>query len=458
MSHLTQGVADFVRLKHQFSTLQGDRLRAYQKRACADLVRFAVERSAFYRDLYQGHDLGRFESLPTVDKIAVTANFDRLNTAGLSRARVEGFALEMERSGDHLRYLRGPDGRDYVIGMSSGTSGARGLVVTDRALTERLPFVFAARSGLPLSLLPWRIAFMLRVHSQAFQDINAPLVRLDYLNTMTPVEDVVGHIARMRANVLMAPPSVMRILSCEAHRMPGLKLLVSIAEVLHEDDEAFIREGFGLPIIQIYQASEGVIGCTCAHGTLHVNEDLVYVELLDDEDLPVTGPGGRARRMLVTNLYNRVQPLIRYELNDLIELGEPCACGSGFRTIARVLGRSDDVLWFESISGPRRPVFPDLVSRWIISASDGVMDYRVEQDGAGSLTVWLDVVDAEARGNVEASVRDAFERELRRHGCVVPLIRFAGPVPPMPAAAKRKRFVRTAPDGVCGPVRDGGDR
>lgn len=456
IAKLTQGIADYATLKRQFRTLRGKSLRSYQAAALRDLVGFAAENSAFYQALYQGYDLDLFDRLPTVDKAAVTAGFDALNTAGLTRLEVEAFALEMERTGDHLRYLRAPDGRDYVIGMSSGTSGARGLVVTRRELTERLPVVFAARSGLPVRLMPWRIAFMLRVFSQAFQDINAPLVRLDYLNTMTPVDEVVAHIAEMRANVLMAPPSVMRILAGEARKMPSLKLLVSIAEVLHDDDEARIRASFGLPLIQIYQASEGVIGCSCSQGTLHINEDLVYVELLDREGRPVTEPGARAHRMLVTNLYNRTQPLIRYELNDLIELGEPCSCGGGFRTIRRVLGRSDDVLWFAKAHGGRQYVFPDLVSRWIISSSEDITDYRVEQGDDDALKVWLDVTDPGVRPRAEAEVRMAFEAQLSRYGCVVPAITFPGTVPPVAPGAKRKRFVRMAQDTDRTATNEGG--
>lgn len=450
MPRVAGGIADFLTLRRNFRTLRGERLAAHQRSACRELVDFAVAHSTFYRDLYAGHDLDRFDSLPTIDKASATANFDSLNTAGLTREQVELFALDMERSGQHLRYLRGPDGREFVIGMSSGTSGSRGLVVTDRALTERLPFVFAARSGLPLSLLPWRIVFMLRVFSQAFQDINAPLVRLDYVNTMTPVELVLAKVSDMKANVLMAPPSVLRILAAHATRMPSLRLLVAYAEVLAEDDELAIRTAFGLPLIQIYQASEGPIGCTCARGTLHVNEDLVYVELLGDDGGPVTEPGARAHKMLVTNLYNRAQPIIRYELNDLIELGEPCPCGSGFRTIRKVLGRADEVLWFATSAGGRQYVFPDLASRWIISASDYVAEYRVEQAADDSLSIELSVTRSDALAQTQEAVRDAFAEGLARYGCVTPEIRFAGPVTPLEPGSKRKRFVRapSTPDNT----------
>jgi phenylacetate-coenzyme A ligase PaaK-like adenylate-forming protein len=69
--------------------------------------------------------------------------------------------------------------------------------------------------------------------------------------------------------------------------------------------------------------------------------------------------------MIVTNLVNRVQPLIRYEMNDIVELGEPCPCGSHFRVISRssagmmMSWSCADARWVEAA------LFPDLVSRWI---------------------------------------------------------------------------------------------
>jgi putative adenylate-forming enzyme len=445
---IARGIGDFLTLKRNFHTLRGQDLRDWQRSRCNELVRFAVSASPLYRRLYAGRDLENFEELPTIDKAVATEGFDDLNTAGLHRSEVEAFALGMEASGDQLRYLRGPDGRDFVIGMSSGTSGSRGLVVTERAISEGLPFVFAARSGLPIRLLPWRIVFMLRVFSKAFQDINAPLIRLDYVNTMTPVQAILDKVGRMRAKILMAPPSMLRILADHAPSMPSLRLLVSYAEVLEEADEAAIRWAFDLPLIQIYQASEGPIGCACRLGSLHINEDLVYVELLDGEGRPVTEPGQKARRMLVTNLYNRVQPLIRYELNDLVELGEPCPCGSGFRTIRRVIGRADDVLWFASGEGGRQYVFPDLVSRWIISASGLVSDYAIAQAGDDSLELRLSVTRDEAQAKALADVLAALRAGLERHGCLVPAIRFAGPVELPPPGMKRKRFVSIARKGT----------
>ncbi len=101
-------------------------------------------------------------------------NFDRLNTAGLQLAEVMPFALEKELAQDYLGYFQ----NRYVIGLSSGTSGNKGIYVTTAGIDRRLPGVFLARGGVRLSDLPLRILFILRVFSQGFADINAPLIQL----------------------------------------------------------------------------------------------------------------------------------------------------------------------------------------------------------------------------------------------------------------------------------------
>lgn len=437
---LVRGIRDFIDLKRH-ARWSSARLAAYQREELRRLVEFAVTNSPFYRELYAGRDPEDFPALPTIDKQLMMERFDDLNTAGLHADELMAFALEQERRGDFSGYF---DGR-WVVGLSSGTSGGRGLVLTDRTVTGRLPSVFAARAGLPLSLLPWRILFMLRVFSQGFADIASPLVSITYVPTITDPTDVVRRALVGKANILMAPPSVMRLLAPMAAQLPRVRMLVSYAEVLDDHVATEIRTAFGVPLIQIYQASEGAIGCTCSKGNLHINEDLVYVELLDAEGAPVTAPGAPCHEMLVTNLYNRAQPLIRYRMGDVITLGEPCACGSAFRTIGRIMGRRDDVLWVPA-GDALKPLFPDLACRWIIAASGDVTEYRVEQDAPGSMTIALALRDGASRTAVEASVGDAFRDHLLELG-MGPVEISLAPLETGSAigGAKPKRFIRHFP-------------
>lgn len=448
LSSLVQGLGDYRRLRRNPRILVGPELQAWQRERMEELARYAVAHSPFYRELYRGADLADPLHLPVIDKQAYTRHFDDLNTAGLKREDLLAFALDQERRRDHLGYYRAPDGREYTVGMSSGTSGNKMLVVWDRPTTERLPFVFLARSGLPLSRLPLRIAFLLRIFNQAFQNINAPGITLRYFSTMTPLPDLARELDHMGVNVLMAPPSLLRVLLPFRDRIRcRLHQVVCYAEVLDDHDKEMFAAAFQAPVVQIYQASEGPLATPCHEGNLHLNEDLMVVEPLDEEGRPVTAPMVPCRRLVVTNLYNRVAPILRYALNDVLVLGHPCPCGSGFRTVARVVGRNDDVLWLPTREGPLRPVFPDLVSRWIISAAEDVLEYQVEQASPHHLRIRVLPTPEADRADLCRRLERTFRRELASHGCVPPSLHLHldGPVHPA-GAAKFKRFIRLFPE------------
>jgi putative adenylate-forming enzyme len=241
----------------------------------------------------------------------------------------------------------------------------------------------------------------------------------------------------------MAPPSLLRVLLPHIGKIRVKpKRVVSYAEVLEREEKERLQRAFGCPVVEIYQASEGPIGSACRRGTLHLNEDLVYVELFDEGGDPVTEPEKTARRMIITNLLNTVQPLIRYEMNDFVELGGPCPCGSRFRSIAKVIGRNDDVFVFRAPDGTIRPVFPDLISRWIITSSDAIREYRVEQHGAGDLDVTVETTGESDQAAVEAALVQRFRTELSAFGIAAPVrVRFEK-IPLLPDNRKFKRFVR----------------
>jgi len=84
------------------------------------------------------------------------------------------------------------------------------------------------------------------------------------------------------------------------------KKIVSVAEVLEEEDEALISKRFSQKVHQIYQCTEGFLAHTCVEGNLHLNEDRVYIEkeFLDEES-------GRFSP-IITDFFRSSQPVIRY--------------------------------------------------------------------------------------------------------------------------------------------------
>jgi len=389
---LIQGLWDFLKLYRNRLRLDQRGITQYQLREIKRLIAYSMEYSPFYNKLYKGLPVDTIEdffALPTINKQIMMDNFNGLNTCKLDKDMVLDFALEKEKNKEYEGYYLDK----YVVGLSSGTSGNKGVYITPRTLTERLPFVFLARSGLGFKHLPFRILFLLRVFSQGFKDINSPFIKLEYMSTMTDPEMIVAALNEKHINIIMAPPSLLRLLiPFEPKITTKLKQIVCYAEVLETEEKERLSDIFGASVIEIYQASEGQIASACKCGNLHINEDLVYVEIYDEDGRPVSRPNVAGSRMLVTNLVNYAQPLIRYEMNDMIVLGEGCPCGSRFRVVKRIIGRNDDIPVFRTNEGRHKQVFPDLFARWIITASDRIREFKVVQQRDDEVTIHVDLL------------------------------------------------------------------
>jgi putative adenylate-forming enzyme len=176
-------------------------------------------------------------------------------------------------------------------------------------------------------------------------------------------------------HILAAQPSVLgAIAEAQLAKQIDIQpdLVISFAEVLNPEDKAFIQKNFSAPLREVYQCTEGFLGVTCAHGTMHLNEDIAIFEkkyLDETRFIPV-----------ITDFTRSSQPIIRYELNDiLVEKTEPCPCGSCFTALERIEGREDDVLVFPGSKGEPVKVFPDLICRVIARSTDGFRAYRLRQ-------------------------------------------------------------------------------
>jgi phenylacetate-CoA ligase len=166
---------------------------------------------------------------------------------------------------------------------------------------------------------------------------------------------------------------------------------------LEPQDRTRLAEVFAAPVGQVYQCTEGLLAISCAHGALHVQEDLVALQY---EPLP--GDAGRVTP-IVTDLWRRTQPIIRYRLNDVLRLDPaPCPCGSPFQVIAAIEGRQDDVCQFIATDGTPRPFFPDTIRRAILLASPQILDYRATQERPGHLHVALVVAPTAPFGPIAA--------------------------------------------------------
>jgi phenylacetate-coenzyme A ligase PaaK-like adenylate-forming protein len=207
-----------------------------------------------------------------------------------------------------------------------------------------------------------------------------------------PLPDLVAQLNAFRPAVLTGYPSALEALASEqaAGRLRLRPVVVELSgESADEDGRARIA-GLGGALHDAYAASEClVMAFDCAEGWLHVNSDWVVLEPVEADWSP-TPPGRASHTVLLTNLANRVQPVIRYDLGDSVTArAGPCPCGSPFPAI-RVEGRRDDVLRLVSSDG-RTVRIPPLAIALAVGSAPGVRRAQLVQTGPRTLLVRLDV-------------------------------------------------------------------
>jgi phenylacetate-CoA ligase len=400
------------RVAHAFAALARERdLRArdawtpeqladHQAERLGVLVRHAVERSAFYRERFAGVDTSGpidLAALPPVRKDELMERFDdwvcdpRLRRDAVERhlAGVQGDALYLDR---------------YRVMATGGTTGRRGLFVFDRpewvelcalmlrglrshGLTPKLP----RRRRLATVLAPsaahmtWRIS--------ASMDFG--LHRNLRLAVTQPMDEIVRELNAFGPDYLAAYPSMGALLAEEqlAGRLRIAPTTVSTSsEVCTPEMRGRMLAAWGVEPHEIYGATDGLWGFTCEqHGGLHFAEDETVVEVEDE-------------RLLITNLFMHTQPIIRYEVTDLVRVaGEPCACGRPSRAVTAIEGRSDDILRL-----PGGIVLHPIHLRSPMARMEGVRQYQIVHRADG-LHVFVVPRAGDVRETVRAAMVDALE-------------------------------------------------
>ncbi len=411
----------------------------------AALVQYARDHSAFYRLAYRDVPATGIHvtDLPVVTKRDLMAHFDDWVTdREVTRAGVEAFIAAPERIGS--RYL----GR-YVVWKSSGTTGEPGIFVQDDDALDVGDALIAAQFD-AAGIVP-RVAQGMFTHAgraaliaatgEHFASV-ASWRRLcsggswqgsRCLSVLDPLPDLVAELNAYDPAFVASYPTMLRLLAYE-RRAGRLRIapdcLWAGGEYLAPAARAEIERAFACPLVNEYGASECMsIAYGCPHGWLHVNADWVILEPIDRDGRP-TPPGEPSHSVLLSNLANRVQPVLRYDLGDSIVVKpEPCPCGNPLPAI-QVEGRRDDILALTARDGTTVRLLPLALSTVVEEAAD-VHRFQIVQDGPARLRA-----AARPAGSVGASIRVA-----RR-------VKGAARVPAAPVAPERARRARCRAAGA----------
>jgi phenylacetate-CoA ligase len=257
----------------------------------------------------------------------------------------------------------------------------------------------------------------------ASMDVGA--TRLLTLKATTPLPELVQALNDLQPDWLNSYPSVASLLADEqlGGRLNISPSVVStVAELRTPQMAERMTAAWATRPFDMYWTTEaGILGLECEQHRLHAIDDEILFEVVDEFNRPVPAnePG---HRLLITNFSRRAQPLIRYEIGDMVTLSsEPCPCGRPFPVLTSIEGRSDEVLYLADGKGGEVPIQPT-VFRSPLGAEREVRQYEVVQRDR-EIVIRIIPDDGADRAALPNRVASRLQEELKSAAAAPPHLR-----------------------------------
>jgi putative adenylate-forming enzyme len=404
------------------------KLEELQQHRLVSLLDWVTQRSLFYRELCSTHRMSQPYSLqdfPIMDKKTYMQHFDEIVTdPRLRLSQLQEYMAHV--SGDE--YYLG----EYRVLTTAGSSGHKTVVVFNRkewSIQEAASMRIAAMMGVvPFSMRRPTIVTIgspspLHDSYRLPLSMDIGLYRFHVLPATVPIEELVQRLNSLQPHMLRGFPSMLGLLVTEQlqgrlHINPCI--IAGGGEPLPSELRKQLQTAWQGSVFDIYGTQEGLRAMECNPGQgMHIFEDLGIVEVVDEDNCPVPD-GTLGHKILFTSLFGFTQPVIRYEISDMMVLApEPCPCGQPFRRILAINGRNDDILYLQGRAGRQVAVHP--VHFWnVLESFANIRQYQVVHEADG---ICLRLMFEEGNGHVARSVQEQLARELHALGVDCPSIR-----------------------------------
>ncbi len=372
--------------------LSSDQVRILQEKRFKNLLKHVVERSKFYRRYYSEYGINadqidkvKLEDLPTINKTIMMEHYDDfVCDPQLARTDLERFISDPSNRG--RKY-----GNSYQVIHTSGSSGIIGLFVYGPKDWDMLRALVLTRVS-KTRIHPFKKAKLAFIGATDghFAGISlvqgAPRLLMDLLPLPinSPLSEICQKIDRFQPHVLSGYSSGIYLLAQEQIK-GNIKIrpkrIMGSADLLTPKIRQTIREAFAVEPVNFYAASESIgMAAECdTHQSFHLFDDWHCFEIVDDDMQPVKP--GEPGKLLLTNLYNYTQPLIRYRLEDEIILDhKPCECGCPFPVIKSIAGRQEEFLWFEKPDGTKEFIHPIVIVEFFVPGLEKLQVIQTERN------------------------------------------------------------------------------
>ena len=353
-------MAALVMTRHA-GKLPKEQLHALQQKRLADLLQYVRKNSPYYQDKFKNIPLDTpLSAYPVTTKQEMMAHFDSFMTdSDVTLEKVQHFMEDCSNVG---RKFLGK----YLVYTTSGSTGTPCIVLYDdsansvsaaigvcRSFARPQDFYnFLKRGGKTMALFADG-GFYLASGSVHYNLRKMPWKKrqMRTFEVRRPVIDIVKALNDFQPSMLGCYPTALQLIARE-QESGNLRIHPAIimtgGENLSEDVRNYLSHVFGCWVQTNYSCTEGgTLACECTHRHFHINEDWVILEAVDEDNQPVPF-GSQSSKVLMTNLYNRVCPFIRYEITDRVVIhNTPCSCGKPGLWLT-LEGRTDDILVFSN--------------------------------------------------------------------------------------------------------------
>ena len=333
-----------------------EQLLDYQAERLKELREYAWAHSPFYRSFHKGLERAPLADLPVLTKSQLIDHFDDIATGRRITRRALDDHVAKRRPGTRFRHR-------YFVCATSGTSGRH--AVFPYGISEWATVLASYARVNDWAGVHWKFPRRLRIgivgsQSRWHQSAAAPhslrsfnlFLAVSRMSPADPLEEISIRLSARAPDALVTLAGMVPALVDEA-RSGRLQIepqaIITVAELLTPAARRLISETWNVEPYDMYAATEAAgmaAECAC-HAGLHLFEDLIIPEVVDDRNRPVP-PGTPGAKLLVTVLYYRTVPLIRYQLEDSVTLNAgSCPCGRPFQRLSRVEGRIAETLRFD---------------------------------------------------------------------------------------------------------------
>lgn len=430
-----------IKNREQIKNLQNKKLRK--------LLEYAYENSKYYRRTFKEAGITReqiytlpISAFPTIDKDLLMEHFDDLVTNhDLKQNDIRRF--DEDETVDQKKFKN-----KYHVVHSSGSTGKPGYFVYSeeawkhmllgiiraafwnmtmpeilKLLFKRLRIVYIAATGGRYGGAMAVSGGIKGVHAnQLFLDIN------------TPLAEWIENIQKFKPNMIIGYPSAIKILGELVEKgeiQIKVSRVISCGEPLCASLRHYIEKIFHADVVNIYGASESLaLGVETNHAEgMYLFDDMNFIEVEDGN-------------MYLTSLYNFVQPIIRYKISDQLKIKDGDEKSTyPFTKVESLLGRNEDLMWFEDEHSNREFLHPLAIEGFCI---EGLLDYQFRQIDRNSFEMLIEISDEEKKNSIKFEMlKNMIEILCKKHLEYVKFnVRFVEEILPDPKTGKKRLIVR----------------